>query len=535
MSFPSCGRRTIPALLALVLWTPGVRAEGKLDLLLDQAREHELAGRWDQACELYDSVLKVDRSLTAVKDKYQHCLRRYWQARRHRDMSFRKEVLSIDYGQALRLYGVMRDTLLDNSLDKKKADPGLLFAKGLEEFDAALADPYFCEQFLITARPEDIRSFREFVKKTWGGGAPLTRSQAAKKLREVALAAQTTLNLGCTVTILEFTCGSCYGLDDYTFYLTPNQLRDLCDSLRGGLANIGVTLRSEGKKLLVLETVPFSPAARELNVNDEIISIERKSAMMLSLDEANELMSGPQGTSIELQVLSTGAGLRTIRLARQTLFSPSVAYRMEEAAPVGYIHVSCFKDTTPQELDDALTNLLARNMKVLILDLRGNDGGLFDASIDVARRFLPSGIITSTENVDPKYNMVYEAKNAHALPIPMVVLVDGDTASAAEVLAGALKDNRRARLIGTATFGKSCTQCLLKLPSAPGGIPTGGLRLTVARFFSPDGVPYTGRGVIPHVIVDRLGMMSASMMGGTAADQQLEAALAEAARLVEMR
>ncbi|MFO0966657.1 MAG: S41 family peptidase [Gemmataceae bacterium] len=531
-------RPALPCLIVALLlggWSGlGAAEVSKLDLLLEQAKQHEADGRWDQACEAYDAILKLDRSLTSIKDKYQQCLRRYWQARRHRDYSFRKEVLSIDYGQALRLYGIMRDTLLDNSLEKAKADPSRLFAKGLEEFDAALADPYFCQQFLITARPEEIRAFRDFLKKNWGGETKLSRGAALKKLREVALAAQTNLNLNCTVTILEFTCGSCYALDDYTFYLTPNQLRELCDSLRGGLANIGLILRGDGDKFFVMDTARFSPAARDLNPGDEVVSIDKKSTRMMTLDEANDLMAGPQGTSIEVQVVTAGMGLRTFTFVRQTLFAPTVASSWIKDG-VGYIHLSCFKDTTVQEMDEMLTNLLSRDMKALVLDLRGNDGGLFEAAIDVARRFLSSGVITSTENVDPKYNTVYEAKNPHALTLPIVVLVDGDTASAAEVLAGALKENRRARLVGQPTFGKSCTQVLVKLPSAPGGIPTGGLRLTVARFFSPDGAAYTGRGILPHILIGRPAMMSESMMGAGEEDAQLAAAVSEAHRLLGLR
>src|SRR5207302_1152257 len=136
-------------------------------------------------------------------------------------------------------------------------------------------------------------------------------------------------------------------------------------------------------------------------------------------------------------------------------------------------------------------------------DLRGNAGGLVEVAIETARRFLPSGVIVSTQNHDPRHNTVYQASNPGALALPLVVLVDGDTASAAEVLAGALKDNKRARLVGQATYGKGCSQGLLKLPAASGGVPTGAVRITVARLFSPSGAPYTGRGVVPHVVAPR--------------------------------
>jgi len=507
--------------------------EGVVAKWEQQAREFESRAEWAKACDLYESILRFDRSLALVKEKYQYCLRRYWQSRRHRDMSYRKEVLSLDYGQALRLYSMMRDTLLDNSLEKKKANPGLLFQKGLEEFESALADPLFRQQYLITANPEQVRQFRNELRLTWGGYTPLNKPQALKRIREVALAAQNTLKLSCTVTIMEFTCGACYALDDYTLYLTPNHLRELCDSLRGSLADVGVAVRAYDMKLIVQEVAPFSPAAKELSQGDEILSIEKRSTRGMMAEEAAELLTGPQGSNVELEVLSAGMGLRTIVLRRQTLFLPSVVFGMKSEA-IGYIGLNCFKDSTAQELDDAIASLLRADMKTLVLDLRGNDGGLFEVAIDAAQRFLSSGVITSTENVDPIYNKVYEAKNPGALAIPMIVLVDGDTASAAEVLAGALKEHKRARLIGQTTFGKGCTQCLLKFPSASGGVPTGGLRLTVARFFSPDGFPYSGRGVAPHLFVDRF-TMPGSMMGGSAADPQMEAALLEAQRFLDMR
>jgi len=165
-------------------------------------------------------------------------------------------------------------------------------------------------------------------------------------------------------------------------------------------------------------------------------------------------------------------------------------------------------------------------MRALILDLRGNGGGLFEAAIDTARRFLTQGIIASTQSVDSRYSTIYQSRNPAAFSLPLVVLIDGETASAAEVVAGALKENRRGRLVGQTTFGKGCTQTVFRLPPAPGGVPTGGLRITVARFFSPTGSPYAGRGVAPHVPVERLAMSDKDP------DPQLEEARVEAQRLL---
>jgi carboxyl-terminal processing protease len=165
-----------------------------------------------------------------------------------------------------------------------------------------------------------------------------------------------------------------------------------------------------------------------------------------------------------------------------------------------------------------------------VMDLRGNGGGLVEVAIETARRFLPTGVIVSTQNQDSRQNTIIQARNPHALTMPLVVLVDGDTASAAEVLAGALKDNKRARLVGQATFGKGCSQGLLKLPAGPGGGPTGAIRITVARLFSPSGVPYTGRGVLPHLVTPRR-LMPDSLDDS---DHQLAVARLEAQRLLEL-
>jgi carboxyl-terminal processing protease len=135
-------------------------------------------------------------------------------------------------------------------------------------------------------------------------------------------------------------------------------------------------------------------------------------------------------------------------------------------------------------------------MKSLVLDLRGNPGGLFNSAVEVAEMFLPSGTIAFTESPIKKFKNAYKSQNPNAITMPLVVIVDGDTASAAEVLAGALKENGRATIVGTTTFGKGCIQCVLPLDTVPSG-----LKITVMKFFSPTNQPYSGRGVTPHVLV----------------------------------
>jgi carboxyl-terminal processing protease len=514
----------LPSLLAI---TPD-----EIRALIQRADAFAKQAEWDKACEVYESVLRIHRDNGEVKERYHHCLRRLWQVRRHHDLSYTKEVLTVDYGQALRLYTLVRDTLLDKSLERQKLDPARLFRKGLEELDHALGDPFFCQQYIPQARLDAIAPFRAALARTWGGQTAANRQEALKHIREIALTAESELQLSATVVIMELTCGACYASDEYTVYLTPHELRELCQSLKGEMVGVGLTFRLLDEKVVVQAVAPNSPAAEALvRSGDSVMRVDRKAVATMPPELVKDLVDGPLGSAVEVEIASPGMVPRTVQLRRRALFLPSVAYSMFPDNATGYLRIACFQDTTVKETDEALGRLAENGMKVLVLDLRGNGGGLFDSSIDVARRFLSSGVITSTQHQDAKFNNVYHARNAAALALPVVVLIDGETASAAEVLAGALKDNNRATLVGLTTFGKGCTQTLLRLPNVSGGLPAGGMRLTVARFFSPRGLPYTGRGVLPDVIVER-SFMSESVGNY---DPQLTAALAEAGRQLMMR
>jgi hypothetical protein len=419
----------------------------RVRFLLEKAEQFEKTYQWDKAFAVYEEILKGRRDQPEIKDRQLVVLRRFWQELRHRDLSYRKEVLSIDYGQAMQLHGVVVETLLDGSMQKTKLTPTAVFRRGVEELELALVDPVFLESNLAGVRPAAIVSFRTYLAKKKTESRDLSRAQAARAVREIALAAQGSIQLNPTVAVMECACGSCYALDEYTAYLTPSQYRDLADVLKGS----------------------------------------------------------PMG------------------------FVSSVQAAMK-SSDVGYIQIALFQEATPQEVESAFNELTKSGMKGLILDLRGNGGGSLDAAVDVARRFLASGIIASTENYDPKLSTVYHSRNPDAWTVPLILLVDADTASAAELVAGALKDNGRARIIGQPTFGKGCSQVLVKLPDALGNVPTGGMRLTIARFLSPKGLPYAGQGVAPDMVLPRTDPAAMNPL----ADQQLDAAIGDLQRLLTM-
>jgi len=522
------------ALFLVVSFLPTVRAVSlepdSLKALRHQAEQLERLTLWDKACDVYEEILRQGRDQPQIRARYRQCLRRYYQVRRYHDPSYRKEVLSLNYPQALDLYSLVLRGLLSNSIDRERIGPGDVFRKGLEELRWALSNATFCQEFLPGVPPEIIRSFRARLS-TWAGAGQLTRQQVKDQVREVAMAALQTLNLPPTTTIMEFTCGACYAFDEYTVYLTPAQLRELYDSIKGRYVGVGIRLAVQDNRLVIAEVLADSPAAEimpPLGKDDQLVSVDKKATAAMSPEMAMELLEGETGTMVELAVYAPAVGTRVVMLQRRPLFVPSVTYHMKSVG-IGYLQLACFQETTTQEIDAALLALSKEEMKALILDLRGNAGGLVESAIETARRFLPSGVIVSTQNQDPRQNTVYQARNPGALTLPLVVLVDGDTASAAEVVAGALKDNNRARLVGQATFGKGCSQGLLRLPAGPGGVPTGAIRVTVARLFSPSGAPYTGRGVVPHIVTPRR-LMPGSLDDN---DNQVAVAQEEAERLLD--
>ncbi len=198
---------------------------------------------------------------------------------------------------------------------------------------------------------------------------------------------------------------------------------------------------------------------------------------------------------------------------------------------IGYFKITHFRDTTAEEVDAAIANLRMRqgmNLRALVMDLRGNSGGLFSSAVQVVERFVPEGVIVSTQGQLDEFNKVINAgRRMNVIDLPLVVLVDGGTASAAEILAGSFRDHQRATLVGMPTYGKGSIQRILQFQTAEepdeNGKPkprTGGIRITLARFFTPNGQAINGAGVTPHVVEQGDKM------------RQLDAALEQASRFI---
>jgi carboxyl-terminal processing protease len=371
------------------------------------------------------------------------------------------------------------------------------------------------------------------LRYVWLRSTVKRASDAGERLQGIALAARQTLGLKPTVTVFEFVCGACNALDEYTVFLTAGQLQEETALADADLVGVGLDVQARDRKVVVALVTPDSPAALAgLKKTDQLLRIDQKPLVNLTSEAAQTLLRGEAGTVVELEVVSAGELPRTLKLVRQAVYIPSVLdlRLLEPDLGIGYIRLVGFQKTTVQEMEDAILRLRTDGMRTLILDLRGNPGGLFVVAVQVAERFLAGGVIVSTQGQVRDYNGTYESHSGpNALDLPLVVLVDGDTASAAEIVAGALKENQRATLVGQPTYGKGSIQRIFKLSSAAGG-----LRVTLARFYSPRGHVYSGAGITPHIVVER-GGLDMMMTDRPPTDRQLEIALQEAARLYSMR
>jgi len=273
--------------------------------------------------------------------------------------------------------------------------------------------------------------------------------------------------------------------DPYSTFLPPDRFARLNETTTGNYAGLGLETDLRDGWIIVVASLPGGPAEHAgLQTGDRIVEIMGKSAKGWTSEEASAALRGKPGTIVTLKIERPGApSLMEVRLARATIHQSAVRRSSMLGDGVGYIDLKAFSDSTAKELSGAINGLLAHGMKTLVLDLRTNPGGLLSQGVRVSDLFLNSGQkVVSMRGRLPEANREYSDTAKQRWPdLPLIVLVDGRSASAAEIVAGALQDHDRAVIVGTPTYGKGSAQSVVSF----GG--QGGLKLTTARWFTPSG------------------------------------------------
>lgn len=296
--------------------------------------------------------------------------------------------------------------------------------------------------------------------------------------------------------------GMLSNLDPHSSYLEPEAFRELQESTSGEFGGLGIEVGLEDGVLQVIAPIDDTPAAAAgLEPQDLIIKIDDQPTKGMSLMEAVEKMRGKPGTSIRLSIVRDQRKPFDVTLKRATIKSLSVKSQLLES-DYGFIRVSQFQVNTGTEVEKALAALKKDNkgkpLKGLILDLRNNPGGVLQAAVEVSDHFLSSGLIVYTKGRLANAELRFSATAANASGgVPLVVLINGGSASASEIVAGALQDHQRAVLMGTDSFGKGSVQTVLPLNNDRA------LKLTTALYYTPKGRSIQAQGIIPDIVVER--------------------------------
>ena len=293
--------------------------------------------------------------------------------------------------------------------------------------------------------------------------------------------------------------GMLYELDPHSSYLTPDQFDDLQVTTTGEFGGLGIEVTMEDGFVKVVTPVDGSPASKAgIQAGDLILKIDQTFVKGLTLSEAVELMRGEIGSEIELMVLSEGDEKpHQVTLERDKIQLHSVKSRILEPG-LGYLRISQFQNNTGNDARKALDKLAKEDsLRGLVLDLRNNPGGVLGGAVEVADLFMDNGLIVYTQGREKSSRSDFNAKPGDRLNgMPMVVLVNGGSASASEIVAGALQDQGRAIVVGNRTFGKGSVQTVLPLSKDKA------LKLTTARYYTPDGRSIQAEGIEPDIAVD---------------------------------
>jgi carboxyl-terminal processing protease len=294
--------------------------------------------------------------------------------------------------------------------------------------------------------------------------------------------------------------GMLSSLDPHSAYLTPELYKELQMDTQGRFGGLGIEITIRGGILTVVSPIEDTPAAKAgVKPGDQIFKIEDEFTKDMTLVDAVKKMRGPKGTKITISIKREGVPeLINFTLMRDTIRVQSVRSRNLEEG-YGYIRLAQFQERSDRDLQRALEKMAAEKagIKGVVLDLRNNPGGLLTQAVRIADLFLDSGMIVYTEGrIESQKQKYFAQKEGSWLDFPMVVLVNGGSASASEIVAGALQDHKRAVVLGTKTFGKGSVQTILPLDDSSA------LRLTTARYFTPKGRSIQAAGIVPDIIVE---------------------------------
>ncbi|MGB7347702.1 MAG: S41 family peptidase [Pirellulaceae bacterium] len=465
---------------------------------LDAGFALENQANWSEAIQHYE---KHSRQHPDSKSLYQRliiCRLHYDVNRRFADASYNESLRKLSLSESLDLYSEILANLETHYVENIQWTRILLH--GTAALEVALTEDKFVDATLRGVDPAAIERFRLGVHRRLSDRNVQTRFDVRASVAYVAKLAQEELGLSPTATVLEYVSGSVSTLDTYTRLLSGDQLKEMFSNIEGNFVGLGVELKSEADSLQILSVIPGGPAEEAgVKAGDKIVRVESSRTEVVDPDYAADLLRGPEHTFVSIGLVSPNGKERDMRIQRRRVEVPCVEYVrfVDPVQKIGYLRLTNFQKTTTRDVERALWDLQRQGMRSLVLDVRGNPGGLLSAAVEVADRFLDQGRIVTTRGRNVRENFDYVAHRPNTWNIPLAVLIDDDSASASEIFAGAISDTGRGIIVGETSYGKGSVQGIFRMQAA-----NFGLCLTTAKFYSPSGREISRNGVEPKFVVD---------------------------------
>ncbi len=533
----SSGLRAFLTVLAVLVVTPAIAQQSttisittgtaEVGDLLQRGRELEAEWRWGDALTHYEDAMRLFPGESSLRRRFELARLHYDLQRRYADGSFLGGVAKLPFDEALDLYGQVLLKIQAHYVEAPNWRE--LVEHGTNNLEIALREPAFVQRNLPQRDRPAVDEFCRRLRRVLVSRVIDSRRDAGDAVATAARLARGHLEISCTAVVLEYLCGATNVLDPYSAYLTPDQLNEVYAQIEGNFVGLGIELKARDDDLLIVRVIPGSPAEQGgIRAGDHILSVDGQPTKDLSTDQAANLLQGKTGSVVSLVVSTPPEPPRRLSVRRRRVDVPSIdrVRILDRQHGIGYLRLACFQKTTCRDLETTLWKLHREGMKSLIIDLRGNPGGLLVTAVEVADKFIQRGVIVSTRGRSVQEDFTYSAHTAGTWRVPLVVLIDRETASAAEIFAGAIREHRRGTVVGARSYGKGSVQGIFPLSLSGAGV-----RLTTAKFYSPSGRPYNRIGVAPDVLVQVAARpIDGSLAAPPTGDDAMLAAALQAAR-----
>jgi carboxyl-terminal processing protease len=486
-----------PARAQTVTLAEPVVAHDELAAVLAEGARLERERRWAEALSHYEDALRqhpqrpdLQQRVTVARAHYEVC-------RRYNDQSFTTAVTTLTEREALAIYDEVLLKVQAHHVQEPQWQR--LVSTGQTSVQVAVSEPLFVAKHLAGTPVERLATLQRDVEQLVRARPVADRRQATELVRTVATSLHERYGLPSSAVVMEFVSGAAAALDEYSGFLTGGQMDELFSQIEGNFVGLGVELKTDPAGLTIVNVIAGGPAhVGGIYAGDVIVAVDGKSPPDVSVDTLADMLRGVEGTRVAVSVRKHQGTLQHLTLTRRRVEIPSVeqAKIIDPQNGVAYFKLTSFQKTTSRDVDAALWKLHEQGMRQLIIDLRGNPGGLLKAAVEVADKFVYDGLIVATRGRSPREDFDHRGEIAGTWRMPLVILIDHDSASASEILAGAIRDHRRGTVVGEKSYGKGSVQGIFPLSTTNVGI-----RLTTAKWYTPTGQAISGAGIAPDVAV----------------------------------